>query len=261
MGPGKWKLICDDKDSWHFLSDKTRYSRNINIKMLHKCVCQIIEKYNIHKRDKPKYHYITHSSQILKRLRSFEINKKSLHEKTRKRLEKYDTNNVFKDEPAIEEKKLTSNLQLDLKPVVVLVDIYKNTSSSNRLVNKRMVQMQEAVNNQTSISNVQKKSSSPLKTIANKPNTELSKLQDMDTNQLLQRSSNNKPNVGLDLIKVRQDCLQRVVRVIIERYDQENMHNTYYIESNNHKRLRTSTRLGTETKHLPLKDFSCDGPI
>jgi len=55
FGPGKWNTICDNIDNWYSLADITEYSKDINVRYLHKAISNII--INLPKVKKKKSHY------------------------------------------------------------------------------------------------------------------------------------------------------------------------------------------------------------
>lgn len=58
FGSGKWNTICNNIDNWYSLADITEYSKNINIRHLHKAISNIIINLPKVKKNKSHYAYI-----------------------------------------------------------------------------------------------------------------------------------------------------------------------------------------------------------
>ncbi|XP_022169070.1 uncharacterized protein LOC111032902 [Myzus persicae] len=74
FGSGKWNTICDNIDDWYSLADITEYSKNINIRYLHKAISNIIVNLPKVKKNKCCYVYIKPLRSICTRsLRSMDV--------------------------------------------------------------------------------------------------------------------------------------------------------------------------------------------
>jgi len=151
FGPGKWNKICDDIDNWHSLADITEYSKNINIKYLHKAISNIILNLPKVKENKSCYTYIKPLRNICTRsLRSMDVkdteSKKCISNSSVIQHKKYSQNmeNLTKhrNDSTVSQRNETSNLKL--------YDQKQNVSYSTNVFNNDIAQIGK-LNNETAL--------------------------------------------------------------------------------------------------------------
>ncbi|XP_026820585.1 uncharacterized protein LOC113559161 isoform X1 [Rhopalosiphum maidis] len=191
FGSGKWNTICDNIDNWYSLADITEYSQNINIRYLHKEICNIIISLPKVKRKKSYYVYIK-PNKPLKRictrtLRSMDVMKiecyklntiSSVDQDNQYSLNGMENQTQYKYNSSISRRNI-SRINLNVH--------HQNQNISNSKIND--VRQIEKYNHKT-----------PLK---------------------LQLQSGNVNVLNKYVNKIELD---RVLRVNIQRFDQENVH-------------------------------------
>ncbi|KAF0752662.1 cat eye syndrome critical region protein 2-like, partial [Aphis craccivora] len=207
-GSGKWNTICNNIDNWYSLADITEYSKNINIRYLHKGICNIIINLPKVKRKKSYYVYIKPNKPFrsTRTLRSTDVlyNKSS----TNSNVDLHEQNSQNILENRIKHRYDSSISQRDASRINLNV-YHQNQNISNPIkVFKDDIKQIEKCNNKT-----------PLK---------------------LQLQSSNVSVLNKCSNKVKD--FDRVLRVNIERFDQENAH---HYNNNLKRKLRSSTN-GTE---------------
>jgi len=74
FGSGKWNTICNDINDWYSLADLTEYSKNINIRYLHKAISDIMINLPLVQKNKFYYRYKNPLKRICERtLRSMNV--------------------------------------------------------------------------------------------------------------------------------------------------------------------------------------------
>lgn len=187
FGSGKWNTICDDDNSWYSFADTIEYSKNVNVRSLHKSISNIITDLPQVKRNMSHYKY------IIPRQQNRVLRSRNLNE--------------------VKNNELLSNSSINVHEQYI--QNYKvNQAENDSKCNENVYDQCLVTSHLTS---VYKKENTKVKTLNN--GTAL-KLQSNNANIVQNHINAN----DLDLSKMRQNCLERIVRVNIERFDQENVH-------------------------------------
>ncbi|CAI6365985.1 unnamed protein product [Macrosiphum euphorbiae] len=218
FGSGKWNTICNNIDNWNSLADTTEYSKNVNVRYLHKEISNIIINLPKVKKKKSLYVYIKPNRPL-----------RSICSRTLRSMGVMDA-----------EKKLIPNSSV----------IQYKQYPQNVIENQTKHRYDSTVSQRNKMSNLdihdQNQNISYSKNTFNNDIIQVGKLNNETTLKLRLRSSNEK--VLGKCIK-KNTVYEDVFRVNTELYDQENNH---YLNNFKHK-LRSSTN-GTETP--PFKDLN-----
>ncbi|XP_025202330.1 cat eye syndrome critical region protein 2-like [Melanaphis sacchari] len=219
FGSGKWNTICDNIDNWYSLADITQYSNNINIRCLHKAICNIITNLPKVKRKKSYYVYMKPNKPL-----------RSTFTRTLRSM------NVME----VEHKKLNTNSSVN-----------EHKQYSQNIMENQTKNMYESSISQRNISRINlnvhhqnQNISHPIKVFKNDVG-QIEKCYNK-TPLKLQLKSGNVNVINKCVNKITE--LDQVLHVNIERFDQENTH--HY--NNLKRKLRSSKNI---TKTPPFKDL------
>ncbi|XP_050530303.1 chromatin remodeling regulator CECR2-like isoform X2 [Daktulosphaira vitifoliae] len=227
LGSGKWNMICDDDESWHYLTDTTEYSRNFNVKLLHRSLNKITLKLPTLKRNKPVYQFIKYTAPKSIYHKSLASNPRVT--RSRQSAEHASENNHFDEIKNENHGEIAKKDNFNLKTLqvkLIKIDLDSKYSSMFNVKN-----LKENVLNE-------------------KP----TKLKLKDTNRLL-RSNSRKFHEDLEFKRTKKDHFDKESIVAVERCGQENVQN---VKRKNTKLITTQKRFRThaEMQVSPLKDVT-----
>ncbi|XP_016662978.1 uncharacterized protein LOC100574715 isoform X2 [Acyrthosiphon pisum] len=209
FGPGKWNTICNDIDDWNSLADIIKYSKNKNIRYLHRAISNIIINLPKVIKNKSHYAYIKPLKSVCQRtLRSMDVMNA-------------ECKNVMTNSSVIQHKQYSQNVKKNQTKHTYDSTISQGNETSNPNVhdhNHNITYSTNVLNNNIQIG-----------TLINNPALKL----ELGTcyKKVLDKCA--KKNIVFDKVP----CIK------LERCDRENTHNL-----NNFKRKLRSSTNGTKTQ-------------